>query len=358
MGIAGIRRNDAAVTALLCCAGLLVEFLALTAYGASYADIPAWDTLWYAGIIDGGYHTEPGGGTLSDEANWAFFPLLPLLAGAFARVSGLSSTMSLILVSRAFLFASAYIFIKFVRRLNPSIPAFVAGAFVVLNPFLSFGYFGYTEPLFLCFSLLCLMAFQDERYLAAGLFGAALSASRAVGVAMLPALALPSFWRFCKARVDVKLSMLLCFVLIPLGLGLFMFYLYVRMGDAMAFSHVQAAWSRRLGNPLHFLLQGFLSPNRHFIYALMVCGSFAATAVLFRQQRHSLAVFTLLCTLIPLSTTLQSIPRFLGCQPGILLALCEIVAVNNRYRYALPAMAVLLFCACLLWLARSGIMTW
>ena len=42
-------------------------------------EMARWDCAWYEGIIREGYYKEPMAHTRMDAANWAFFPLFPMI---------------------------------------------------------------------------------------------------------------------------------------------------------------------------------------------------------------------------------------------------------------------------------------
>lgn len=48
----------------------------------------SWDCDWYLGIVKVGYQLQPEGHDAGDAANWAFFPLFPLLTRALALAGG------------------------------------------------------------------------------------------------------------------------------------------------------------------------------------------------------------------------------------------------------------------------------
>jgi hypothetical protein len=114
------------------------------------------------------------------------------------------------------------------------------------------------------------------------------------------------------ATWEQRKEMLLGGLLIPLGMGLFMLHLYRLTGDALAFLHVQKAWGRIFGNPLTVIAGGIHKGTIHLDWALMSLGAVLAALL-----------FSLLSVLIPLSSGLQSMPRYIWWQAPLLLLLAQ-----------------------------------
>lgn len=45
-----------------------------------------WDAGWFGSLIENGYDAEPTGHDAHDAANWAFFPMMPMVCGFFANI--------------------------------------------------------------------------------------------------------------------------------------------------------------------------------------------------------------------------------------------------------------------------------
>ena len=70
-----------------------------------------WDCQWYKSIVLDGYHREAY--YVNGMANFAFFPLVPLLAKLLFLLSNLSAELSLIFVSEFMYFWCIFVFILF-----------------------------------------------------------------------------------------------------------------------------------------------------------------------------------------------------------------------------------------------------
>lgn len=119
-----------------------------------------------------------------------------------------------------------------------------------------------------------------------------------------------------------------------------MLYLHDHIGDAMAFSHIQRAWDREIGNPVEILIQAFDGRpyDRHMawfaIFSLIMSGYLAA------RQEIGLALFLAFVTLIPLSTGVDSMGRYVMLQPPMLLGLGLLIG-PRRWLYPVLAIFVL-----------------
>ena len=102
-------------------------------------------------------------------------------------------------------------------------------------------------------------------------------------------------------------------------------------GDALAFLHVERAWGREAGNPFAHLLEAFHGDRTAKLWALMTIGALLAPLYFAYRQRFDLAVFSLLCTLIPLSTGMWAMPRYIWWQAPLLLAVA--LAASTRYAW-------------------------
>lgn len=294
-----------------------------------------YDCNWYAGILAEGYMTAPdgdAGGSQPDQnvANWAFFPLFPLLARGLAALFGLAPPVAVILASKLLWLGAIWAFLIFQRRYLPAAPLWLGAAVLVLNPAAIYANAGYTEPLFLLLACLALAAMRAERPLTAGLLGALLTATRAAGLGLGLAFALHALGRVIRDPAADGGRLILAGLLIPLGFGGYMLFLYLHTGDAMAFSHIQRAWDRSLTNPLTHLMQGLAAPGYPRLMALSALGGLGLSVYLALRGEAGLALFLAFATLLPLATGTSSMGRYVAMQPGFLLAL---VMLMHRYRW-------------------------
>jgi Gpi18-like mannosyltransferase len=308
-----------------------------------------------------GYHE---GNNLDGQSNYAFFPLLPLTAKLIQTVIGSREGFALVAVSRFFLLGSIFLFMIFVREQNPKVPAWVSGGTVAFNPYSIYGHTGYTETLFLFLFLCVLISFTHKRYILAGIFGALLTATRIPGIFLFVSFLLTCIPTFLKETQENRMSMFLFFCLFPLGIALFSAHLYAVTGDALAWKHIMAAygWAREPNNPFLHLVNGLRKCSFenswgiwNIIYCIIIILSFLLIILLFARKRFSLALFSLFATIIPLSTGLASMPRYISLQVGYLLLVSEFLYHSKLYFIVFPLGLILQAIFIYMWLSDNGV---
>ncbi|MCL4417837.1 MAG: hypothetical protein M1365_14295, partial [Actinobacteria bacterium] len=170
----------------------------------------------------------------------AFFPVYPTLISIFARpdpynllVSLINSTLTGLIISNvSFVLALIFLFelikIDFSKQI-----AYLTIILILIFP-TSF-YFGavYNESLFLLFSVLSFYNARKGNWLAAGMFGMVSSATRIFGIFILPALLIEAW------QQRIRSPRIFWVFLIPAGLGIYMLYQFITVGDPLAFYHLQ-----------------------------------------------------------------------------------------------------------------------
>ena len=270
------------------------------------------DGAWYISTAKEGYEHRAFDATV--QRNWAFFPLYPLLLRMASKITGGFLLTGMLLSNICFLPA--------LILLHKTALAFGLdedGAdrtifYLAIFPTSYFFSLAQTESLFLLLTVGSFYAARRERWWVAGALGALASATRFSGIFLVPALAL-LYWQRHGFRLRANVLGLL---LAPLGLLSFMLYLYLITGNAFAFKDVLVAWGRKSG---FFLLTLFAYIVRfrvvveswdfwllNFAAAVMVL---ACGVVLLRRRQWSLALYTLLSIIAPLSSLLlQSHARY------------------------------------------------
>jgi len=323
-----------------------------------------WDAGWYRDIIQNGYSLEPSGHEAGDAANWAFFPLLPMVVGFFHKLTGLEVNLVASTLNTLFLAALIIITFHYIMETRGSV-----GEAVGVSIVLSFGayslYFSmlYTEALYLLLLMLVLYFLQKEKYLAMGIAGALLSGTRNTGVMVVFAVGIKVLVDYCMSTREQKsvldfIKVTLCnwklvlgVCLIPFGLFAFMAYLGWKIGDPLAFLHVQVAWGGEIGNPLAVLWRGFRSSSGRDIF-LAACGmaGILITGYLVIQRRFHEVALAMILLMIPLSVRLQSIPRYLIGSGVFVLGGADILRkLNNKILIGLVLTCFILFEFICLW---------
>jgi hypothetical protein len=350
------QRNQALLgtATLLFAANQLFELFFWRINHVAVASWCKYDCNWYRSILEQGYHLTPAGPALNNAANWAFFPAFPLLAKILA-LAGLSDGLALMVTSRVLFLLSLYLFMKFAQAYSTRVSPLLAGAVVAFSPWAVYAGTGYTESLYLCLTCGAFCALRRDNLVVAGLVGAGLGATRFVGAAFgfsfLAHLVRRKFWTWRPAAISRAVFAL---GLVPLGLALFSLYLYWLMGDGLAFMHIQHAWGREVGSVLENISNGLRSGGSQWVFAVTTLAGVGASLILLVQRRYELGLFALLAVLIPASTSMASMPRYVMWQAPVLLLLAEAVSLRRAWVLYFPLSILGLSHIYTLWAMRNG----
>lgn len=224
-----------------------------------------FDVFSYMSIAQSGY-------IVNTAKSTAFFPLFPTLIRFPAHLFGgslMAYYLSGLFVSNLCFLCALFVLYVLVEDCFDASIARTAVLYTAFAPFALFYFAGYTESLFLLLSLLVFYFLAQARkgrgllsWWLAGLAGFLAALSRSQGILLaVPFLLvyLLSFLRdrgFTQTRWREKVFALLPLGLIPLGLGVYMLYLWHAFHNPMEFSYAEAAyWSRSLTSPLVTLVR-------------------------------------------------------------------------------------------------------
>lgn len=180
-----------------------------------------------------------------------------------------------------------------------------------------------------------------------GLIGALLSATRLAGISALPALIIHLSTGNRKTNKESRFRSLTAIILASLGLAFFCIHLHERTGDALAFIHIQRAWrgdSPAL-TPLGWLrsLYTALGNNSLWLYrywaisgiiVLTVSTAFLVKPGPQKSQHRPLAMFSLVSTILPLTSDCWGLARYIWWQAPVLLT---VVGILKHLRLSLGA---------------------
>lgn len=276
-----------------------------------------FDGVHYLSIAANGYSNDLG-----------FFPLYPILikilSGVFnaQKAFDLGYFISGFLISNLAFLGALLVFYKLLRFDFNKEKSLQALFMLLIFP-TSF-FFGslYTESLFLLFTLLSFYFARKEKWFYSSIFAALLSASRVVGIAMLPAL-LYEFY-----RTEKKLSIKILPILFsPIGLISYAFYNYWNFGNAFLFikAHEEINPTRSVTHMVLFAQTVFryikilLTTYGNFewgIALLELTSFFFAVLMLFiawkKKVRISYLIFSVFAFLVPISSgTFSGLPRYI-----------------------------------------------
>lgn len=280
-----------------------------------------WDSYWYIDIAKNGYSAQIGTSFSQTQANYAFFPLYPMLMRLVGTVLGDKYFIAGIIVSNVCLIVTCFFLYKLIQLKIDSTISLRSLKFLLVAPtaFILSGVF--TESLYLMLAVFCFYFAAKRQWLLVGIAGFFLALTRSIGFLIL----VPMLYEYLQSKEfqwkKVKYDILFL-LLIPLGLVLFALYNYHLTGSFVAFSQIQSGWRRSLSNPLSVLINGFrqglFRPNVRALMrmkALLEASFSLATLGLlclsFRKIWFSYWLFGLYSIFIPLSTGLESMPRYI-----------------------------------------------
>jgi hypothetical protein len=272
-----------------------------------------WDAVHYLAIASRGYY-----GT-----DMAFFPLYPALVRVVGWLLG-NDLIAGLVISNVALFFGLLFFYKLAEHQFDRSVALRAIFYVSIFPTAVFFSAVYTESLFFCLTVASFYYISERKWIVAGILGALAALTRVEGVLLAIPYAMEALvafdWHAALAAPKRLWRVIVGFLLIPGGLGIYMGILWVLRGDPLYFSHVQVHWNRHLAPPWQSLLRTVQiiahPPNAQVLVGQTIEFTFTLLmlAVLIgaiRCLRPSFWVYMALSIIIPMSTSsLMSMPRF------------------------------------------------
>lgn len=291
------------------------------------------DAYWYESIVKDGYMKFSDGDPNNKSfvlysnngmANWAFFPLLPLVIKII-----MTMTFNMISIENvAFMFSSVcfvfviYNLIRYLKEKNIDIKYNLIFLIFLFNPAMMFFYTLYTESLTMLLIILLIRACDKKKYLAGGLLCSLLSFIKVQG----------SFWciylfikvfkeNYIKGKnaffsIFLTLKKIvknpICFLSICLSpLGLFSFLLILKSFDlhVLSFYHIQSAWGKENGFFLYTIFKGlFVYTNIEAAFCV-----FYIIFVIYLFVKKKYLSFTMLSIYLLSSTTssVASVTRYM-----------------------------------------------
>jgi len=300
-------------------------------HGGTLLDLlTQWDGTWYRLLAQHGY------GPPMPEIAAAFFPVYPLLVRGVAFIVRDLQVASLI-VSNGCLLAAALLLIRLLRLDYDELICRRAITFLMFNPVSFFLSSAYTESTFLLLSIGALLAARQGKWLVAGMCGGCLTGTRAPGLVIAaPLLAEYVFqWRARGAQLRAFFRPhLLWLALIPVGLGLYLFYWYIQRGNFFMPMDSQArGWDKTLTFPWQTFLWPKSFPASHVpLYQTIVGAAIIVTvAGFFLKLRATYLVYAVAALLFYLAWgSLEGLPRYVS----ILFPLHIILALlSSRWQW-------------------------
>ncbi|HZS77599.1 MAG TPA: mannosyltransferase family protein [Ktedonobacteraceae bacterium] len=290
-----------------------------------------WDVPHFVAISAQGY---------ADTLNTAFFPLWPLLQRPVGLLlggifPGSYYAAGLLLANLCF-YCALVLLSKLLLDHYDAVIARRALYYMAFAPYGLFFFAGYTESLFMLLCIACFLVLQRGQprdWWFAGLLGFLAALTRSSGVFLaVPYLVVYAqrFWissEQTKHAWRAKLNALIPIALIPLGVIIYLLYLYFTKGNAFVFSVAEKNdWNRHFSFPwttAYLIVRGFVAAPS-WIYLLEHLNSFLFTLfsllvlgfgwkwipLHYRLFAASIATFSLSFPLEDLSPLLSQ-PRYL-----------------------------------------------
>lgn len=267
-----------------------------------------WDAVHYLDIATQGYQ-----GT-----DMAFFPLYPLLIRIVGALAGNHLIAGLLISNASFFFGLLFLY-KLLEREYDRAVARRAIFYVSIFPTSVYFTAVYSESLFFMLTVASFYYMRSRSWWIAGIFGFFAALTRVEGVLLVVPFLIE--WWSAERRMGFRaLVDLAAGALIPLGLAIYMAYLWVLRADPLYFSHVQIHWNRHLAPPWMSIGNAFwklthaIGPQLVANQSLEIAFTLLMIAVLvggWRSLRPSYIAYMALSILVPMSTSnLMSMPRF------------------------------------------------
>lgn len=325
-----------------------------------------WDGGWFIGVATEGYpdgYTYDEGGTRVGNG-FAFFPLFPLLIKIMTIFGVPAEAASLSVASVFGLVAGVGVYLLGVALWDRRV-GYLLATLVSAQPMSIVLMMGYTEPLFLAFVTVALLAAHQRVWWLAGLAGVAAAATRPTGIAVALALVVAVLlaWRDLSGRQRVWAASAAGASLL-VG-PLFLAWVGWRVGEWDAWFKVQTAgWGSTfdfglgVGSFLHYALtsgDGMVET----VTAWMIIGTVVFIGIVLSQREWPpLLVFGVLSLLLVVGQAgyWHSKPRLLV--PVLLVACVPLARALARVPTATAVAVVALWSAFGLWFGAYMITLW
>ncbi|MEK7450347.1 MAG: mannosyltransferase family protein [Patescibacteria group bacterium] len=308
-----------------------------------------FDGIYYLLIAAQGYTVNAG-----------FFPLFPLSVKIASSIFGTVLPFdprqyftALILVSIYFSLSIVIMYKLILIDFKKSI-AIWSIIFMLVFPTSFFFATIYSESLFLLLTLLCFYFAREKKWLIASMLGALLTATRIVGIAIIPAL----LYEFIKEEKSFLKTKALSLLVAPLGLLAYTIFNLSKWGNALYFVQAQGnLQNNRTVNSIVLFPQTIyryakiltsvsLSQYEWWIALLEICVFIFAGVFLFvawkKKVRFSYILFSVIAFLIPSFTgTFSALPRYVLILFPIFIGLALLRNKAIKISYAVIGLTLL-----------------
>lgn len=310
------------VIVALCALQFLVSALVAIPWGGVVEASCRWDCPWYTNITQNGYMSMP---ILYDvqhkaQANWAFFPLYPMVSRLVTWGLGVKVLTAEFLINIVLWPVVIFLCCKDMELRKITFNKFLFCVFFVLYPFNIWYNFQYSEAIYGVLLMGVIVALRSNKVMLAALLGGFLALSRPTGFVMVICLA--GWWlyqskdQFSQKSVAadrLREAALLVFAG-GAGLSLFVLHLYYLTGDGFAFAHVQVSWHRKFTLLPLSIINGF-SHRYKFLYSVYSVFVIYFLYVMWRKKWNLSLLLLSVTAFLGASTSPISIERYVLGNP-------------------------------------------
>jgi len=319
----------------------------------------AWDSGWYLDIAENGYspilQSDLPKRTCCGQSNIVFLPLYPMTIKILGLIINDYHSAGIVL-SNFYLLLSALILHKIVKDEFGKKTGEVAVLLFFTFPTSFILSSIFSESLILLLLLLCIYFARQEKWAMASIFGFFATFTKITGLLVLPIL----IWEYLlKNRFQMKKDFVY-FLLIPLGLIIFMLFTYVKFGNFWAYFNVRRyAWNIVPENSIEVLV-GFLNSGNSalkFISYYAITSLVLMVAILFSNLPRIYKNFTLLFTVFPLISGREVVigyPRVSVIIFPIVIFLASVITTKRSARF-LTSLIIIFFTLQLLFISQFSI---
>jgi hypothetical protein len=295
-----------------------------------------WDSAHMIELARAGY----GAGNTSPGEGWGFFPLYSMLMRGLVEITFLPVTDKNLALAGLVISNLCFIgLVALLARWSASLFGDHASRMTVLllclSPFSYFFNAAYTESLFVLLVVATLMLANSNRWIAAGLVAGLATATRLVGLALVPAILYLAWKR--------KISLIETVTAVGLSMyGVFAFGVYAAFETGNPFQYFEAQanwgnWGDHVGDYIRLFVtqprEAIGGDPRHLVILLNVGLLIVALAWLpavWRWLDPATAVYTTLIVVAQGAMTWVSLGRYLLPAVGIYLVAGRWLAEPNR----------------------------
>lgn len=336
--------------------GLVYAIKAIFEPGFSFSfdrilyEIIKWDANHYVGIADNWYVTEGDA-----RFHIVFYPLHPIVVRVFSYICPNTKLASVLVSNISFIGCIAAMY-KLLRIDFSRDTAKTAVLMLIFVPHGFFFSFGFTESLFLLWSLLFFLMLRKEQWVAAGAFGFCAALTKNFGLVFVVPYGVWLIMLACKNKYRVWgfIRRLLPGFLILAGFGVYLLINKAVTGDWFKFMEYQRDhWYNRLTCPLenvtNHLYWFFDTQNmghRWFLWFGNI-SSIAVTAAIFfigaKKQPFIYSIYTLACLFLTMMVSwLMSGPRYLLVCFSSYITLAAVSKGRPWLKWAIIAVEIIL----------------